>query len=152
MPLINTSIPNLAQGVSQQPDNLRFPGQGEAQVNGYSSVVDGLKKRPFTQFVGELGTDTPISENSFVHFINRGPGLRHLLVIEPNATAPKIYNIDNGTELNVYDALTNTNPPNVTYISNATPKDNLTAITVADTTYILNKTKEISASGTNSGS
>ena len=155
MPLINTSIPNLAQGVSQQPDNLRFPGQGEAQVNGYSSVVDGLKKRPFTQFVGELGTDTPISENSFVHFINRGPGLRHLLVIEPNAnpataTTPKIYNIDNGTELNVYDALTNTNPPNVTYISNATPKDNLTAITVADTTYILNKTKTISASGTNS--
>lgn len=150
MPLINTSIPNLAQGVSQQPDNLRFPGQGEAQVNGYSSVVDGLKKRPFTQFVGELGTDTPISEDSFVHFINRGSGLQHLLVIEPNATAPKIYNITDGTSLNVYDALTNTNPPNVTYISNATPKDNLTAITVADTTYILNKTQTISASGTNS--
>ena len=150
MPLINTSIPNLAQGVSQQPDNLRFPGQGEAQVNGYSSVVDGLKKRPFTEFKGELGTDTPISEDSFVHFINRGSGLQHLLVIEPNATAPKIYNITDGTSLNVYDALTNTNPPNVTYISNATPKDNLTAITVADTTYILNKTKTISASGTNS--
>jgi hypothetical protein len=46
MPLINTSVPNLIQGVSQQPDASRFAGQCEEQENALSSVADGLKKRP----------------------------------------------------------------------------------------------------------
>ena len=86
MPLVNTSIPNLAQGVSQQPDNLRFAGQHEAQENMLSSVVDGLRKRPFTEFVGELG-DGDLDPNSFVHLINRDSSNRHLLVIEPSSTS-----------------------------------------------------------------
>ena len=45
MPLLNTSIPNLAQGVSQQPDNLRYPGQCDEQVNAWSTVVEGLSKK-----------------------------------------------------------------------------------------------------------
>ena len=44
MPLINTSLPNLIQGVSQQPDAVRYDGQCEAQENALSSVVDGLQK------------------------------------------------------------------------------------------------------------
>ncbi len=44
MPLINTSLPNLIQGVSQQPDAVRYDGQCEEQENALSSVVDGLQK------------------------------------------------------------------------------------------------------------
>jgi hypothetical protein len=150
MPLVNTSIPNLAQGVSQQPDNLRFAGQHEAQENMLSSVVDGLRKRPFTEFVGELGTDADIDPDSFVYLINRDSSNRHLLVIEPSSTAPKIYDTADGSLINTYAASTGTGTPNVSYINEANPRENLRALTVADTTFILNKTQSISALGTDS--
>ena len=151
MPLVNTSTPNLAQGVSQQPDNLRFAGQHEAQENMLSSVVDGLRKRPFTEFVGELG-DGDLDPNSFVHLINRDSSNRHLLVIEPSSTAPKIYDTVDGSVIDVYNAATGTTAPTISYVNNANPRENLRALTVADTTYILNKTQSISALGTNSDS
>ena len=55
--LINTTSPGkpstpiyrtydgLIQGVSQQPEHLRREGQGQEQINGWSSPVDGLSKR-----------------------------------------------------------------------------------------------------------
>ena len=42
---IHDTIDSMVQGVSQQPSHLRLPGQGEAQQNGWSSVVEGLVKR-----------------------------------------------------------------------------------------------------------
>ena len=54
MALINTSLPNLIQGVSQQPDTLRFDGQCDEQINALSSVTDGLKKRPNSMFIKQL--------------------------------------------------------------------------------------------------
>ena len=46
MPLVSRTIPNLVQGVSQQPEVLRLSSQATVQLNGFSSVVEGLKKRP----------------------------------------------------------------------------------------------------------
>ena len=54
MPLVNTSVPNLVQGVSQQPDTARYDGQCEEQENALSSVVDGLTKRPSTRHIAKL--------------------------------------------------------------------------------------------------
>ena len=54
MGLVSKSIPNLINGVSQQPPALRLESQGEVQENGFSDVVDGLKKRPPTQFLKKL--------------------------------------------------------------------------------------------------
>ena len=70
MPLINTSLPNLIQGVSQQPDVVRYNGQCEEQENALSSVVDGLVKRPNTRHVARIIQEA-ISADSFVHFIDR---------------------------------------------------------------------------------
>tara|TARA_S200002703_G_scaffold4693_2_gene5813 strand:+ start:5891 stop:8917 length:3027 start_codon:yes stop_codon:yes gene_type:complete len=148
MALINTSTPNLAQGVSQQPDNLRFSGQHDAQVNALSSVVDGLRKRPFTEFIGELGTDTAIDPDSFVYLINRDADNRHLLVIEPD-TAPVIYDTADGTSINLYDAPTGTDTSYPTYTNTLNPRRDLRALTVADTTFILNKAKTVGAISNN---
>ena len=45
MALVSYPIPNLSQGISQQPDAQRDPSQGEIQVNGMSSIMEGLRKR-----------------------------------------------------------------------------------------------------------
>ena len=66
MPLVSKSIPNLINGVSQQPSALRLASQAEAVVNCISSSVEGLKKRPpfYHQnrlFTGSAGSTRPIS-------------------------------------------------------------------------------------------
>ena len=70
MPLINTSVSNLIQGVSQQPDSIRYAGQCDVQENALSSVIDGLQKRPSTQFVKRI-LDGILEEGAKVHFIER---------------------------------------------------------------------------------
>ena len=54
MPLINHAIPNLINGVSQQSETLRLGSQAESQINGFSSVVEGLK--PPTEFIKKYQT------------------------------------------------------------------------------------------------
>lgn len=61
MALVSKNIPNLINGVSQQPAALRLESQGEVQENGFSDVVDGLKKRPPTKFQNKLRSGNPIS-------------------------------------------------------------------------------------------
>ena len=55
MPLISRTIPNLVQGISQQPEILRLNSQGTSQVNGFSSVVEGLKKKIIQELNSRTG-------------------------------------------------------------------------------------------------
>mgnify|MGYP003307740127 CR=1 FL=1 len=79
MPLVNRTIPNLVQGVSQQPEVLRLPSQATTQENGYSSVVEGLKKRPPTNHVAKISTGT--LSNAYVHAINRDATERYIITV-----------------------------------------------------------------------
>ena len=58
MALVSKSIPNLINGVSQQPPEVRLASQGEIQENGLASVVRGLEKRPGTEVVKKLDFST----------------------------------------------------------------------------------------------
>ena len=148
MALINTSLPNLIQGVSQQPDTLRFDGQCDEQINALSSVTDGLKKRPNARFIKNLVT-TALADGAFVHFINRDKDEKYVLIIEnttntsPQKTNIKIYNLLNSNNNPVYS-----NPISGStaylFVPNGTkPKDVLKALTINDNTFILNTTKKV---------
>lgn len=141
MPLINQSLPNLVQGVSQQPPVNRFEGQAEEQVNAISSVVDGLSKRPNTRHLGELLT-TAISSDSFVHFIDRSENEKYVAIHD--GTSLKAWNLD-GTACTINGASQFT-PPTSSYLNTGIPSTNLKALTVGDTTFLLNKTKPVVAS------
>ena len=69
MALRSYSIPNLSQGISQQPDAQRDPSQGEIQINGMSSIVEGLRKRDSSQVLAEVSS-TSLGD-SFIHSILR---------------------------------------------------------------------------------
>ena len=179
MPLVNTSVPNLVQGVSQQPDTARYDGQCEEQENALSSVVDGLTKRPSTRHIAKLLSEA-ITSNSFVHFINRSSNERYVVITYQqfdsynNHTSCKIraFNILSGEEATItangvsYNAsfLSVVNPAtganytqseidsdstksNTSYILNGSnfpylhansPKDDLKALSIGDTTLLLN--------------
>lgn len=152
MALINTSVPNLIQGVSQQPDPSRYPGQCEEQENALSSVAKGLLKRPNTKHIGKLITSA-IDSDSFVHFINRNEGERYAVITykehdsnnEHTHCKIRAFNLVDGTEASItvggveYNAsfLNITNPDTD---SNYTQSEIDADSTKSNTSYILNDT------------
>ncbi len=54
MSTITQRIPNFLLGISQQPDNRKFPGQLRDSVNAFPDYALGLLKRPGGQYVSEL--------------------------------------------------------------------------------------------------
>lgn len=140
MPLINRVIPNLVQGVSQQPEVLRLPSQASVQENGFSSVVEGLKKRPNTSHIAKISTST--LANAYVHAINRDASERYIITISSGAI--KVFTTA-GVEKTVVNQSNAT-----TYITSSNPKQDFVAMTVADFTFILNKQKTTAMAGTTS--
>lgn len=140
MPLISQSIPNLINGVSQQPPSLRLKTQAEDQVNGLSSVVEGLKKRPCTEHIAELNLTNV--EDAFIHTIRRDENEFYTAVI--TSSAIKVFD-KNGVEKTVTGSLA--------YLSGITsPSSQLAATTIADYTFIVNKTKVVTKGTTKSSS
>jgi hypothetical protein len=140
MALINTSVPNLIQGVSQQPDATRFDGQCEEQENALSSVADGLKKRPNTRHIARL-LDTAIASNSFVHFINRDNSEKYVVIHD--GTKLYAYNIITGAEASINGSTGGYTPPTGSYLDVNDPINSMKGLTVADRTYLLNATKAV---------
>jgi hypothetical protein len=141
MPLINTSVPNLIQGVSQQPDASRFAGQCEEQENALSSVADGLKKRPNTRHVARL-LEEAISENSFVHFIDRDDNEKY--VVLHDGTDLRVFNIQTGVEGTINGASDKKfTPASGSYLDLTNPRENLKGLTVSDSTFLLNTSKVV---------
>jgi hypothetical protein len=140
MALISAKIPNLIQGVSQQPDDLRLFSQCEDQVNGFSGVVEGLRKRPPTEYVAKISSSTNF-DNAYIHTINRDTSERYVVTITNGAIA--VNSID-GT------AKTVVAPSGLSYLASSTPRSSFETITVADYTFILNKSKTVAKSSTTS--
>ena len=129
MPLVSRTIPNLVQGVSQQPEVLRLSSQATEQINGFSSVVEGLKKRPSTNHVAKLSSGS--LSNAFIHTINRDANEQYIVVVTNGDIA--VYDID-GTQKTVVKQTNATN-----YLTSSNPRLDFRAITIADYTFILNK-------------
>lgn len=131
-------VPNLVNGVSQQAPALRLPSQGENQENYYSTIIDGLKDRPPSESIAKLKSS--LAAGAFVHIINRDVDERYVA-------------ISDGTSIEVYDfdgnAKTVTAPNGYGYFTSATsPKDDLTALTIHDYTFLVNKNETPAAGST----
>ena len=112
MALISSSIPNFANGVSQQPFTLRLASQGELQENGLSTVSQGLKKRPPTKHLKKISA-TPLAD-CFIHTINRDPTERYVAVFTNGNL--QIYDVDG-------NAQTVSFPDGTSYLSATTPSE-----------------------------
>ena len=136
MPSSNV-IPNLISGVSQQADSLRFPSQAIEQINATSSIVEGLTKRPHTEHIAVINTPQPTT--SFVHAINRDSNNQYLTIIGEQSI--KVFDTLTGVEASV-----TASPAALAYLTHGSggtlvPETDFKAISIADYTFILNKTK-----------
>lgn len=137
MSLRHRVIPSILNGVSRQPAIMRASDQNEDELNTWSSMSDGLAKRPPLEYVAKLSNG--FSTDAFIHYINRDTSERYCVII------------DGGT-IRVFDALTGVEktvnaPEGYGYLANGT---DFRAVTVADYTFIVNAGKvcELAPEGT----
>lgn len=129
MTLITETIPSLYNGVSQQSPLVRSKDQLEDQVNGWSSISDGLNKRPPTEHVAKLLNTPPA--NATIHEINRDTVERYIVIAQ------------SGT-IRVFDLAGNEKTVNAPqgwgYLSSATDYvADVVMCTVADYTFVINR-------------
>ena len=133
MALISQSISSFKGGVSQQPDVVRYPDQLKEQLNAFSSEVEGLQKRPPTIHIGRLGDSLGNTKVKY-HVINRDENEQYVLEMSKG-------------NLRIWDLLGNPKtikfPNGKDYLNVVDPEKDFGATTVADYTFILNKTKVV---------
>lgn len=141
MPLVSQTIKNLKGGISQQPDILRFPDQGQEQVNGFSSEVQGLQKRPPTIHIKRIAAQLDPGSKPLIKLINRDETERYYVVYRANGAGIRVFDLD-GNEKTV-------NAPNgFSYLSTPNPRDDIRAVTVADYTFVVNRRVTVQESAT----
>ena len=128
--LVSSTIPNLIQGTSLQPDSSRDPSQGDEQINGMSSLAEGLRKREGTECIKKI-SDADLGD-VYMHQILRDSGEKYLVVI--SKTSIKVFDLD-GNEKGV-DAATGAFDYLSTIDNDA--KTKIRAATIADYTFISN--------------
>lgn len=127
--LFSYTLSNLFQGISQQPDAQRDPTQGEIQVNGYSSISEGLRKREPTQSLAKVSTSD--LGDVFIHSILRDSTEKYLAVI--SKTAIRVFDLA-GTEYTVTAAA-----GAYTYLSSVvSAKNDIRAVSIGDYTFVSN--------------
>ena len=68
MTAITQSVPTYTGGISQQPDEKKFPGQVVDVVNAIPDATNGLYKRPGAERVGTGKLASVATGGSFFHY------------------------------------------------------------------------------------
>jgi len=129
--LQSIDLPNLLNGVSKQPSNLRLASQAEQQVNASSDIVKGLRKRPgLEHFVGLSG----IAAGAAFHVIDRDESRRFLVAVTSGSI--RAWNLNTGAPATINNAV------GTSYLGfTGHAHDTLRFLTVADYTFLVNSSK-----------
>ena len=137
---VTQTIPNLTQGISQQPDEYKVPGQVKNMVNALPDVTQGLLKRPAGKFVASLsdGTNNSTADGKWFHYY-RDENEQYIGQIAKNGTV-RMWDCLSGAEKTVVN-------PNLTYLAHTGDED-IQTLTLNDFTYINNRTKTVAMDST----
>ena len=149
MASVTQTIPTLTGGLSQQPDELKIPGQVSVANNVIPDVTHGLLKRPGGKLVGSLSDNGTAGLNSqtngkwfsyyrdesesYVGQISRSGDIN---MWRCSDGAAMTVNYDSGTATALVNYLTHTND------------EDIQTLTLNDYTFITNRTKTVSMSTT----
>ena len=137
MALISSTIPNMINGVSQQPPALRLASQAESVINCLSSPVEGLTKRPPFNHIKKILNGSVGSRHPFVEVVDRDGTIQYLIMIRDGAI--DVFDLDG-------NAQTIATPNGTDYLdiaNTAEPADKFRIASVADYTFICNREKVV---------
>lgn len=131
MTLVRDTVANFIGGVSQQPDKLMYPNQSKRLVNYLPMPSIGLKDRPPTEHIKKL-INSKLTTHPLVHTIIKEDE-EYTVIITGDGNI-KVFDL-NGNEKTV-----TIDTGCASYITTTNPLKDLFATTIADYTFILNKT------------
>ena len=147
MASITQTIPNYQGGISQQPDQMKFPGQVKNIINGIPDVTYGLYKRPGGERAGVTKLANRQAGGAWFHYYRDEAEGSYIGQVAANGQVRvwKASGDNPGAEQTVtygtggQTAITN-------YLT-STSGENIQTLTINDTTFINNRIKTISTTG-----
>ena len=136
MATITQTVPNYSLGISEQPDQLKFPGQVKDINNAIPDITKGLFKRPGSKRVGTSPLSSVQSGGSWFHYYRDETEGSYIGQIAANGQV-RVWRCSDGTLMTTaygtggQTALTN-------YLATNTP-ENLQFLTINDTTIVSNR-------------
>ena len=127
---ITQQVPNYIFGISEQPDELKVPGQVTDLKNGLPDVTRGLQKRPGSQFVNTLYAQT---DAKWFH-IYRDEQEQYIGQVT-KAGNVRVWNAKTGSQLNV-------SGNEATYLAFEDSED-IQVLSINDYTFISNRKKKV---------
>ena len=133
---ITQTVPNFSLGISEQPDQLKFPGQVKDINNAIPDVTKGLFKRPGSKRIGTSPLSSVQSGGSWFHYYRDETEGSYIGQIAADGQV-RVWRCSDGTLMTTaygtggQTALTN-------YLATNTP-ENLQFLTINDTTIVSNR-------------
>ena len=134
---ITQTIPNFVGGMSEQPDNLKFPGQVKEIVNGVPDITRGLFKRPGSERIGLNALSSVVSGGSWFHYFRDESEGAYIGQIESNGTV-RVWSCKTGVLQTTAYGSGASGTTEKAYLATSTP-ENLQFLTINDTTFITNR-------------
>ena len=134
MASITQTIPNYIQGISEQPDELKSPGQLTDAVNVVPDVTRGLIKRPGSKLVAALGSNATTA-GSWFHYFRDGTE-QYIGKVDRNGTVHMWRAGDGSYSTTSSSYLAHTNDGDLQFL------------TINDYTYVNNRNTTVTMTGT----
>ena len=136
---VTQTIPQYSAGISEQPDNLKFPGQVVESINAIPDVTKGLFKRPGAARVGTDALANVQSGGAYFHYYRDDEEGSYIGQIAADGQL-RVWKADGdnpgAAQTIVYGTGGQTTIQN--YLATSDP-ENLQFLTINDTTFVTNR-------------
>ena len=136
MASITQTIPQYSLGMSEQPDQLKFPGQVSEVTNAIPDITKGLFKRPGAKRIGTDALSSVQSGGSWFHYFRDETEGSYIGQVAADGQV-RVWRCSDGTQMTTaYGTGGQTAIQN--YLATSTP-ENLQFLTINDTTFVTNR-------------
>ena len=136
MASITQTIPQYSLGMSEQPDQLKFPGQVTEVTNAIPDLTKGLFKRPGAKRIGTDALSSVQSGGSWFHYFRDESEGAYIGQIDASGNV-RVWSCKTGAlQTTAYGTGGQTAIQN--YLATSTP-ENLQFLTINDTTFVTNR-------------
>ena len=145
MATVTQQVPNYVLGISEQPDELKLPGQVKDLVNAIPDVTLGCVKRPGSKLIKKITTNSGTlswfhiytdQDNQYIGCVNTSGEFQIWRTRDGFS-----YHDNNGEGTNLIDYSNVTGTNAATYLTGWTDETEIQALTLNEQTFFTNRTK-----------
>ena len=145
---ITQTIPNYFGGISEQPDQLKSPGQVKNVVNAIPDLTYGLYKRPGSKRVGTSPLASVQSGGSWFHYYRDETEGSYIGQIAADGNV-RVWRCNDGQLMTTaWGSTKGANETNLKAYLSASNTEDIQCLTINDTTFVNNRDTTVGTTGT----